>query len=114
EETAREIRYEFLLRVARATAADRIATGHTMSDQAETFLMRLARGAGSRGLAAMRPVSAVLRHDAATRRRSDASLIRPLLALTRDEVEAYCGERGLDYRIDATNEAGEFTRNRVR
>ena len=108
EETAREIRYHFLLRVARATGADRVATGHTMSDQAETFLMRLARGAGSRGLAAMRPVSALPACDASP------SLIRPLLAITRDEVEAYCTERGLDYRTDATNVAGDFTRNRVR
>ncbi|MEN3330765.1 MAG: tRNA(Ile)-lysidine synthase [Blastocatellia bacterium] len=147
EETAREIRYHFLLRVARATGADRIATGHTLSDQAETFLMRLARGAGSRGLAAMRSVSAVPARDAAIgqldcfdraetaspdaqaiTKSSDSPiaaspcprvaasplLIRPLLAITRDEVEAYCDERGLNYRVDATNVAGDFTRNRVR
>ncbi|HJQ22623.1 MAG TPA: tRNA lysidine(34) synthetase TilS [Blastocatellia bacterium] len=109
EETARALRYDFLLRVARATGADRIATGHTMSDQAETFLMRLARGAGARGLAAMRPVSPV-----PTQAGGDVLLVRPLLCITRDEVEAYCNERELNYRIDATNLAGEFTRNRVR
>jgi tRNA(Ile)-lysidine synthetase-like protein len=135
EETAREIRYHFLLRVACANGADRIATGHTMSDQAETFLMRLARGAGSRGLAAMRPFIAAHEFDEALEqeaggRKQEAGreellapascllppvfIIRPLLAITRDEVEAYCTERGLNYRIDATNVAGDFTRNRVR
>jgi tRNA(Ile)-lysidine synthase len=144
EEMAREIRYHFLLRVARATGADRVAAGHTMSDQAETFLLRLARGAGLRGLAAMRPVSPA--HEFAGQGPgageqgpgeegslflpddSSASpsclrppapgprplLIRPLLAITRDEVEAHCTESGLDYRTDATNVAGDFTRNRVR
>ncbi|HKQ03690.1 MAG TPA: tRNA lysidine(34) synthetase TilS [Blastocatellia bacterium] len=109
EETARAIRYDFLRRVARATGADHIATGHTMSDQAETFLMRLARGAGTRGLVAMRPMSAVPACDAGT-----VSLIRPLLCITRSEVEAYCDARGLSYRLDATNLGGEYTRNRVR
>ena len=59
EETAREKRYDFLLSVANETGCDRIAVGHTMSDQAETFVMRVIRGAGPRGLSAMRPVSAV-------------------------------------------------------
>jgi tRNA(Ile)-lysidine synthase len=147
EETAREIRYRFLLDVARATNCDRIATGHTMSDQAETFLLRLARGAGLRGLAAMRPVSAVPAHDAATvpldrfnrvgtatrderpiaetpnspfaaspcpRVPASPQLIRPLLAITREEIELYCCERGLEFRTDATNLSGDYTRNRVR
>src|SRR5689334_8836986 len=56
EETARELRYRFLVQVANQHGCNRIATGHTMNDQAETFVMRLARGAGLRGLAAMRPV----------------------------------------------------------
>jgi tRNA(Ile)-lysidine synthase len=59
EEIARELRYNFLLGVARESDCDSIATGHTMSDQAKTFLMRVARGAGLRGLAAMRPISPV-------------------------------------------------------
>lgn len=129
EETAREIRYEFLLSVARETGCDRIAVGHTMSDQAETFLMRLIRGSGSRGLSAMRPVSAVptgRRGDGATGRGADVApspsppvapsplLIRPLLCITREEVEAYCQERNLEFRTDATNQDLHYTRNRIR
>ena len=121
EETAREIRYQFLLRVAKETRCNRIAVGHTMTDQAETFLMRLIRGSGSRGLAAMRPVSAV-----PTRRGSEVArslrlpvslsplLIRPLLCITREEVEAYCREYRLEFRTDVTNQDSRYTRNRIR
>jgi tRNA(Ile)-lysidine synthase len=108
EEVAREIRYDFLLRVACETDCDRISTGHTMSDQAETFLMRLARGAGLRGLAAMRPVGPVPIPNASL------LLIRPLLSITRADVEDYCRQRRLEFRIDATNQSADYTRSRVR
>jgi tRNA(Ile)-lysidine synthase len=131
EEVARETRYSFLRRVAVEHGCDRIATGHTMSDQAETFLMRLARGAGLRGLAAMRPVSEVpvFRQEKAEDRRQKADnesltfafpplpsvlLIRPLLSLTREEVEEYCRELQLEFCTDATNLSHDYTRNRVR
>lgn len=130
EEVAREVRYQFLLEVANQTGCDRIAVGHTMTDQAETFLMRLIRGAGLRGLAAMRPSTPA--HDFGKERRgwgaeelrrtgaplpfssSVPLLIRPLLCVTREEVEAYCRERGLEFRTDSTNRSLDYSRNRVR
>ena len=121
EEMAREIRYDFLMAAALETGCERIAVGHTMTDQAETFLMRLVRGAGQRGLAGMRPVISAL--DFSLPRCSYAppplsyarpSLIRPLLCITREEVEAYCGDRGLEFRTDSTNLTLNCTRNRVR
>jgi tRNA(Ile)-lysidine synthase len=145
EEVARELRYNFLLSVARQIGCDRIATGHTMSDQAETFLMRLARGAGLRGLASMRPVGpahefagqvaesegreSVKEAAGVTHESNNASvdvshrppptglrplLIRPLLCITRDEVEEYCREHNLEFCTDATNLSADYTRNRVR
>jgi tRNA(Ile)-lysidine synthetase-like protein len=125
EEVAREIRYDFLLRVAREADCDRISTGHTMSDQAETFLMRLARGAGLRGLAAMRPVMkahAFRKDEGGERMKREVNdsfilhplLIRPLLSITREDVEAYCRERRLEFRIDATNLSADYTRSRMR
>ncbi|HWP41800.1 MAG TPA: tRNA lysidine(34) synthetase TilS [Blastocatellia bacterium] len=123
EEVAREIRYRFLLATARQEGCDRIATGHTMTDQAETFLMRLARGAALRGLSAMSPVlpahsfgevEAGEAVPAAAYAASRPLLIRPLLVVTREEVEAYCRDRGLEYRLDVTNEQLDYTRNRVR
>ena len=128
EEAARELRYRFLLAIAHEAGADRIATGHTMNDQAETFLMRLARGAGSRGLASMRAVTEA--HDFARDEKDlrfgipnpfhpsslipHPLLVRPLLGVTREEVEDYCRERGLAFRTDASNESLDYTRNRVR
>jgi len=110
EEVARELRYEFLVHVARENGCDRIAVGHTMNDQAETVLMRLIRGAGLRGLAAMRPISASPRPRVAP----SPLVIRPLLCLTREEVEEYCRERALEFRTDATNASLDYTRNRIR
>jgi tRNA(Ile)-lysidine synthase len=86
-----------------------------MTDQAETFLMRLARGAGLRGLAAMRPIRAVgSNSDRSLPTNLPTKLIRPLLAITREEVEEYCRERGLEFRTDPTNLTADYTRNRVR
>ena len=121
EEVARDLRYRFLLDLANTAGFDLIATGHTMSDQAETLLMRLVRGAGPRGLAGMRAAAAVPVADAVRQGSATAAgqavwprLIRPLLCITREEVEEYCRERKLDFRLDASNRDIDFTRNRVR
>ena len=131
EETAREVRYEFLLRTALEAGCDRIAVGHTMNDQAETFLMRLIRGTGLRGLSAMRPVSSVPGIEALTKRQGQREvapnypltasqensvpmLIRPLLCISRDEVLEYCRQRSLEYRTDYTNSSSDYTRTQVR
>lgn len=129
EETARAIRYDFLRREAEACGCNRIAVGHTMTDQAETFLMRLIRGAGSRGLAAMRPASGTPRGRPGEWASGGVAevaqspgrivspsplLIRPLLCITREEVEAYCSERRLEFRTDITNCDSRYTRNRIR
>jgi tRNA(Ile)-lysidine synthase len=123
EETAREVRYNFLIATARHAGFDIIATGHTMTDQAETFLMRLARGAGLRGLAAMRAVTDAPYFPRAESLspspllplpHSSALLIRPMLGITREEVEEYCCERKISYRTDSSNLEINYSRNRVR
>ncbi|MDQ3935096.1 MAG: tRNA lysidine(34) synthetase TilS, partial [Actinomycetota bacterium] len=93
---AREARYE----LAERHAVGDYATAHTASDQAETVLYRLAVSPGRRALLGMAP------------RRG--RLVRPLLAITREEVRAYCRERGLEWREDPTNEDLRFARARVR
>lgn len=106
EAVARELRYAFLERAASAAGAPVVATGHTATDQAETVLMRLARGAGTDGLAgvaAVRPLG-----------RGGARLVRPLLGVTREEALDYCRERGIAFRLDATNEETERARAYVR
>src|SRR2546423_9286648 len=93
---AREARYE----LAERHAAGDYATGHTLSDQAETVLMRLCSSPGRTGLLGMAP--------------RPGRLVRPLLGMTRAETEAYCREHGLSWRDDPTNADPSFTRARVR
>ncbi len=97
---AREVRYGFLNRVAEKVGASRIATGHTASDQAETLLMRLVRGAGVSGLSSIPP--------------KRGNIIRPLIEATREEVLGYLQTVGLEFATDPSNARPEYTRNRIR
>ncbi len=117
EEAARRVRYVFLARTAQVVGAETIAVGHNAGDQAETVLMHLLRGAGPAGLRGMLPVTLLRDYrllplspppDPALR------LIRPLLEVTRAEIEAYCSERGLQTRCDRSNLDTTFFRNRLR
>ena len=101
EEAGRELRYDFLKKTAQEVGADRIATGHTMTDQAETFLIRLLRGSGLRGLAGIFP-------------EIEGMIIRPLIQVEREEIEAYLKEKGVEFRIDETNFDRRLVRNRIR
>jgi tRNA(Ile)-lysidine synthase len=101
EEAARLSRLDFFRRLLRAGEVDRVATGHTRSDQAETVLFRLLRGSGTAGLAGIRPVT------------SDC-IVRPFLDVSRAQVLAYLTERQLPWREDSSNQSEAFARNRIR
>lgn len=110
EAAAREVRYDFLARVARETGAAAVALGHTADDRAETVLMHIIRGTGLHGLRGMEPIS-VWKHP---RKDVSTTLVRPLLEVAKADTEAYCRQRGIAYRIDATNVSLRFARNRIR
>ncbi|MEO7145760.1 MAG: tRNA lysidine(34) synthetase TilS, partial [Bryobacteraceae bacterium] len=101
EQTARRMRQEFFSGLIDTGHVDRIALGHTRSDQAETVLFRILRGAGLRGLAGVLPVTR-------------EGLVRPLLEIDRSGVEAWLRERGIAWREDSTNTDLSFARNRIR
>jgi len=100
EARARRARYRALGALASDAGATWVVTGHTRDDQVETVLLRLARGAGRRGLGGMRPVR--------------GRLFRPLLDVTRADVRRFLAERGLDFAIDRTNADLGPARNRMR
>ncbi len=104
EDAARRVRYDFFKTTADSADADVIATAHTKDDQAETVLMRLLRGTGLKGLCGI-PVKAVL---------GNAVLIRPMLDISRKEIEAYLKTKRIKPRIDSSNADVRFFRNRVR
>jgi tRNA(Ile)-lysidine synthase len=93
-----------------ARLLNKVATGHTLDDQAETVLMRMIRGAGLRGLGAIYPRLAV-EDDAGE---LCGEIVRPLLGIRRSELEQYLKEIGQAWREDSTNADATFTRNRVR
>lgn len=97
EQEARRARYDLF----RELPVDRVATGHTKSDQAETVLFRFLRGSGSAGLAGIRPVTT-------------DRVVRPLIEVERSEIVDYLREHGITWREDSTNAALDFARNRIR
>ena len=131
EQNARVARYAYLRRTAANVGAFGILTGHTLNDQAETFLMNLIRGSGPQGLCGMRSVRPM---DDEPPRPADGCepdgdeesangmlfsrsrlLIRPLLTWAkRNDTEGYCEERQVNYRYDTMNEDTAFRRVRIR
>jgi len=89
---------------------NKIATGHTLDDQAETVLMRMIRGTGLRGLGGIYPRIMVAHEDGD----GHGEIIRPLLRIRRRELEAYLADLKQSWREDSTNADSKFTRNRVR
>ena len=101
QEAARAVRYTFLERTAAAVGANKIATGHNQDDQVETVLGNILRGTGTDGLRGI------------PERRG--LIIRPMLGISRAEIDAYCAAHGLSPRQDPSNlSSGHYTRNRIR
>ncbi len=101
EETARNARYAFLENTRMLFSAQKIAVGHTLDDQAETLLMRLLRGSGTSGFSGIPPVR-------------DGVIVRPLLELTREEIEQYLAQKGALYVTDPSNSNPGPRRNDIR
>jgi tRNA(Ile)-lysidine synthase len=100
EECAREIRYDYLNKLADKLRAQKIALGHNRDDQAETVLIRLIRGSGSLGLSGIPPVK--------------DRIIRPLIDAKRVEIERFLKSNNVPFRIDSSNLRTDYLRNRVR
>lgn len=100
EEAGRKARYEAFEEYRAGVGADAVAVAHHMDDQAETVLFHLFRGTGARGLGGI-----------PARR---GNIIRPLLPVSRQEIEAFLNGRGLSYAVDRTNLVPAYTRNKIR
>jgi tRNA(Ile)-lysidine synthase len=120
EETARHVRYRFLIKVANRVGAAAVAVGHHADDQSETVLMHILRGTGISGLKGMLPSTELSEMQMVDDgwpdpgSRSSMRLVRPLLAVPRDEIEKYCRDHSLQPRFDRSNLDTTHFRNRVR
>lgn len=100
EEAGRKARYEIFNSVADSDFPCKIATAHTLSDSCETLIFNLARGTSLKGLCGIPPVR--------------DNIIRPLIGITREDVEMYCRLNGLSYVNDSTNFERDYNRNKIR
>ena len=101
EQLGRTFRYEFFSELVRRGQFDKVAVGHTLSDQAETVLFRMLRGSGTAGLSGIRPVL-------------DKKVVRPMIEVTRQQVIEYLIAGGHEWRADSSNQDRKFVRNRIR
>jgi tRNA(Ile)-lysidine synthase len=108
EESARVMRYEFLFEEALRLEAQAVLVAHNADDQTETVLMHLMRGSGLSGLAGMRAV--LLPNPWSDR----IPLVRPLIEISRTEIESFLVERRLEAVLDASNTDQQYFRNRIR
>lgn len=100
EEGARELRYQRFSEVSNKVGANRIAVAHNQNDSGETLLFHLARGSGLKGMCGIVPVR--------------GEIIRPLLCVSRQEIEVFLRERGQEFCTDATNRDILYSRNKIR
>ena len=100
ENSLRKIRYDYFEKMRQKLGFDLIAVAHNKDDQAETVLMRIIRGSGLNGLAAMKAKS--------------GKIIRPLLQISKAEILAYNKQNKLKYRVDKSNSNTKFSRNKIR
>ncbi|MFT3880516.1 MAG: tRNA lysidine(34) synthetase TilS [Gemmatales bacterium] len=108
ENRARQLRYDWLTKVAQQHDCKWVMTGHTMNDQAETVLHHLIRGTGWRGLRGIAPLRYLPGTD------GEIKLIRPLLTCSRQDILEYLAKQSLAARHDTSNDDVRFTRNRIR
>ena len=101
EEAGRKIRYDFFEEVLKNTNSNKIATAHNNNDKVETIIMNILRGSGIAGLKGLDPIR-------------ENKFIKPLIEISREEIEAYCEENKLEPRIDKSNNENIYTRNKVR
>lgn len=112
EMAARELRYDWFARIAAEEGYDAVAVAHNANDNAETLILNLLRGTGLRGIRGMlteSPLPAGYHPEEAR-----IKLIRPLLGMTRADIEEYAKANGVEYRVDRTNAENDAQRNRIR
>lgn len=101
EEAGRKIRYNFFEEVLKKTNSNKIATAHNNNDKVETIIMNILRGSGTAGLKGLDPIR-------------ENKFIKPLIEISREEIEAYCEKNKLNPRIDKSNNENIYTRNKIR
>ena len=109
EMAARELRYRWFAELCKSEGYDEVAVAHNANDNAETLILNLLRGSGMNGLAGMSAVSDIPYAEDCT-----AKLVRPLLDMTRKQIEGYALANGIKYRNDSTNFSSEYKRNMLR
>ena len=114
EAAAREARYEFFWLLIESNRLDKIATAHTLDDQAETVLLRLIRGTGTRGLGGIHPQLTGQSFSGTSGQTSRGTILRPFLHTRRRDIESYLASLGQPWREDSSNRDLHHTRNRVR
>ncbi len=114
ETAARDLRYGYFKELLRKGEFNKLATAHTLDDQAETVLLKLARGAGTRGLAGIYPKVLVVRSEEQRSPHRQSAIVRPLLSIERKNLDRYLAQIHQPWREDSTNAQLHHTRNRIR